>query len=238
MPKLEILPALDLRAGGVVRLRQGSFGEETRYVLDPVQQVEQWLAEGAEWVHMVDLDGAKSGRPMNTAIIRNVAEKTKAKLQIGGGVRSLDHAHWLLDCGVQRVVFGTRVATDLQFAEAAFAELGEQAVVGIDARDGRVAIAGWTESTDLTANEYGKRLADLGACRFVFTDIATDGMLAGPNVRALKAFAESVGKPVIASGGVTSVQDLAALREVTGIEGAIVGRALLEGRVTLSDLLA
>jgi phosphoribosylformimino-5-aminoimidazole carboxamide ribotide isomerase len=233
-----LIPAIDLRGGAVVRLRQGSFQEETRYGSTPVELVNSWLEQGATWVHMVDLDGARSGRPVNTELIRSVAENTKAHLQTGGGVRSLEHASWLLDCGVKRVVFGTRIATDLAFAKQALSELGDAAVVGVDARDGIVAIAGWTESTTQSALDLGKRLADLGARRFVFTDIATDGMLNGPNLEALAEFAEAVGVPVIASGGVSSVTDIQEVAQIPGVESAIVGRALIEGRLDLKEALA
>ncbi len=232
-----VIPAIDLRGGGVVRLRQGSFQDETRYSANPVDLVRQWLEQGAEWVHMVDLDGAKSGRPVNTALVREVAEQTTAKLQVGGGVRSLEHAHWLIDCGVRRVVFGTRLATDLGFAAETFAELGEKAVVGIDAKDGMVAVAGWTEATSQTALGLGAKLAELGAKRFVFTDIATDGMLAGPNLEALAEFAEAVGVPVVASGGVSTYDDLAEIAEIPGVDAAIVGRAFLEGRLSVPEAI-
>jgi phosphoribosylformimino-5-aminoimidazole carboxamide ribotide isomerase len=234
-----IFPAIDLRGGRCVRLVQGDFARETVYDDDPVAMALRFRAQGAEFLHVVDLDGAREGAPRNLEVVRRLAKETGLRLQVGGGVRSLEIARELLDAGVERVVAGSRLASDDEFAKTLFAELGERVVAGIDARGGVVAVQGWTQTSGVPATDLARRLQLLGARRLIVTDIATDGMLTGPNIAFLEEMLEAVAMPVIASGGVGSLEDLSTLARLQpkGLEGAIVGKALYEGRFLLSEAI-
>jgi phosphoribosylformimino-5-aminoimidazole carboxamide ribotide isomerase len=240
-----IFPAIDLKDGKCVRLRQGSFDEVTTYDDNPVRAAERWRDEGARWLHLVDLDGARHGEAHtdNLAAITKIVQATGLPIQVGGGVRSADAANRLLDLGVTRIIAGTAVARDAALAESLFTHFGERIAVGVDARDGYVAVQGWVEHIGETATAFVERMFRLGASRFIFTDISRDGMLTGVNIASLARVAAVVpAAHVIASGGVTTVEDIDALLHLrdTGtanIEGAIVGKALYVGTVTLPDLL-
>jgi len=235
-----ILPAIDLRAGKCVRLRQGDYAQETVYGEDPAAVARQFAEEGAEWIHVVDLDGAKTGQPENFDSIRAIVQSSGAKVEVGGGIRTLETAQKLLAAGVGRVIFGSRLLATEDKGATLFQELGEQAVAGIDARNGKVATIGWTEQSEVEAVDFARELERNGAKRFIVTDIATDGMLQGPNLPMLEAFAKAVKSPIIASGGIANLEDLKAIQALPteNIEGIIVGKAIYENRFTTKEAIA
>lgn len=234
-----LYPAIDIQGGRCVRLVQGRMDEATVYGEDPSAMARRWVAEGAQALHIVDLDGAREGRPQNGEAVLAIRRAVSVPLQVGGGLRTSEAAASYLDAGVDRVVVGTRAALDGEFlAELCEAHPGRVAV-GIDARDGRVALKGWTEVIALEALELARRAEDLGASSIIYTDIARDGTLSGPNVEAVGALARDVSLPVIASGGVATVEDLRRLKalEADGVEGVIVGKALYEETLTVAEAL-
>jgi len=235
-----ILPAIDLLRGKCVRLIQGDYAQETVYGEDPAAMAAQFAEQGAEWIHVVDLDGAKSGQTENIDSIRAIVRTSGVKVEVGGGVRSLETAKRLLDQGVNRVIFGTRLLSMGDQAASLFEALGEQAVAGIDSRDGKVAAAGWTEQSSVDAVQLAQHLESQGARRFIVTDIATDGMLQGPNLDMLVEFTKAVRAPIVASGGISSLQDLQNIRglDQPSIEGIIVGKAIYENRFTVAEAIA
>jgi len=235
-----ILPAIDLRGGKCVRLAQGDFDREKIYDEDPIKVATSFQAEGAEWLHLIDLDGAKTGHPANLETVRRIAQETRLKIEFGGGVRTLEIARELLEAGVQRVVLGTAVISNPDLAKTIFQELGEQAVAGIDSRDGKVATAGWLDTSSDDAVDVAKRVERDGARRIIFTDIARDGMLTGPNLPQLRRIVQNVAIPVIQSGGISSLNDLKELAEMAedAPEGVIVGRAIYEAKFTVAQALA
>ena len=234
---VQILPAIDILAGRAVRLRQGSFDEVTVYNNDPVDQAKRWADAGAEIIHVVDLDGALVGEPVNFAVIEAIAAAVAVPVQVGGGIRSDSTLQRLHDAGVERMVLGTALITDPAFVQrACFRWPG--IVAGVDARDGRVAIEGWRQGTDFDVNEVVAELGTLGVRRLVYTDISLDGMQKGPNVKAYRALAQTTEAAIIASGGVTTLDDVRALAEVEGVEGVIIGRALYEGTINLARAIA
>lgn len=235
-----ILPAIDLRGGKCVRLVQGSFDKETVYDDDPVAVAKRWESLGATHLHVVDLDGAREGRPVNHEIVRQIVESVGMLVEIGGGIRDEDTAKQYLDIGVGRIILGTVAAMNRVLTRLLVGAYGERIVVGIDAREGRASIEGWQENTVFNATDLGRQLAALGCRRFVFTDISRDGMLTGPNLGSLSAFTHAVGVPVIASGGVSTLADITLLKrlEPSGVEGAIIGKALYDGRIDLKEALA
>jgi phosphoribosylformimino-5-aminoimidazole carboxamide ribotide isomerase len=234
---VQILPAIDILAGRVVRLRQGSFDEVTIYNNDPVDQAKRWEAAGAEIIHVVDLDGALTGEPVNRWAVEAIAAAVSVPIQVGGGVRTDRTLENLFDAGVSRVVLGTALINDPAFVTRATARW-PGIVAGVDARNGRVAIEGWKLGTDFDVAEVVSELASLGVHRLVYTDISLDGMQSGPNVKAYRSLVKSTGAKVIASGGVTTIADIRALAEVEGVEGVIVGRALYEGTIDLARAIA
>lgn len=235
-----VFPAIDILAGRAVRLAQGDYERVTVYNEDPLAQAREFAEAGAEWVHVVDLDGARDGVPGNIATIERIAGESGLPVQTGGGIRTLETMQRLADAGVARMVLGTKLATDPAFVREAVAGFGADAVVaGIDARDGMVAVEGWREGTATPAAELVAELRDLGIRHLVYTDISRDGMQTGVNVDAYEQIAETAGFPVIASGGVSTLDDfreLAALGPDT-IEGAITGRALYEGAFKLKHAI-
>ncbi|PLR85359.1 1-(5-phosphoribosyl)-5-[(5-phosphoribosylamino)methylideneamino]imidazole-4-carboxamide isomerase [Bacillus canaveralius] len=234
-----IYPAIDMRGGKCVRLLQGDYAKETVYGDSPFAMAKQFAADGAEWIHMVDLDGAKNGKRVNDQYVIQAARDLQANVQIGGGIRTeADIAHYL-ENGISRVIIGSIAVSNPDFATEMIKKYREQIAVGIDAKDGFVATHGWVTTSEVSAIELGKRFADAGAETFIFTDIATDGTLSGPNLQAVKQMAEETGKSVIASGGVSTLDDLNQLKayEKSGITGAIVGKALYEKRFTLAEAL-
>lgn len=234
-----IYPAIDMRGGKCVRLLQGNYDQETVYGESPFAMAQSFAESGANWIHMVDLDGAKDGKRVNDQFVIEAAQELKAKVQIGGGIRTeQDIAHYL-DQGVERVIIGSIAVSNPEFAIEMVKKYGSHIAIGIDAKDGYVATHGWIETSTVKAVELGKRFVDAGAETFIFTDIATDGMLSGPNLEAIELMAKETGKQVIASGGVSALADLTALKQLSsvGVSGAIVGKALYEGRFTLAEAL-
>ncbi len=223
-----------------MRLIQGDANRERVYGDDPVAAARRWEAAGAPYLHVVDLDGAFAGRPANEAVITRLIASVGVPVEVGGGVRGLDVIARLLAAGAARVILGTVAATDPALLEAACARFGDRVAVAIDAREGAVVTEGWVAGAGESALAAAARVARAGARRIIYTDTARDGMLAGPNFAAFEALLRAVDLPVIASGGVSSAEDVRRLRalEPMGLEGVIVGRALYEGRVRLEDLLA
>ena len=235
-----LYPAIDLKGGQVVRLKRGEMAEATVYADDPAAQAASFARQGFGWIHVVDLDGAFAGRPANAEAVRGIlAAVPGLSVQLGGGIRDMATAEAWLAAGVTRLILGSAAVKDPDFARAACRAFPGRVALGIDARDGFVATEGWAETSSITATELAQRFADSGAAAVIYTDIARDGMLAGVNVAATAALARAVALPVIASGGVASVQDIVALRaEGAGIAGAILGRALYDGRVAPAEALA
>lgn len=234
-----IFPAIDMRQGKCVRLLQGRAEQETIYFEDPIAVAQRWQAEGAAWLHLVDLDGAMSAGSGNRAIAKRIFGVLRIPVQFGGGVRSMEDVEEILEAGAARVIVGTAAVQNPEFLKEAVQRFSEQIVVGIDARNGQVATHGWNQVGSLEAVAFAQTLARSGVRRVVYTDIAKDGMLVGPNLEATQRLAVDSQLQVIASGGVGSLDDLRALRglEPMGIEGAIVGKALYEGRFTLKEAI-
>jgi len=236
-----VFPAIDVLDGTAVRLLQGDYNHVTVYNWDVVAQAADWVDGGAKWLHMVDLDGARSGLPANLAHISAVAARfPDLMIQVGGGIRNQDSAQRLLDAGVSRVIFGTALVTDFEKVGAIVETLGsERVVAGIDARDGLVATEGWRAGSSIEANALAKELSAIGIRHLVFTDIARDGAQTGIDTEAYRHIADAAGFPVIVSGGVTSLADIEAVRELgeTVAEGVIVGRALYEKNFTLPQAI-
>ncbi|NMH75260.1 1-(5-phosphoribosyl)-5-[(5-phosphoribosylamino)methylideneamino]imidazole-4-carboxamide isomerase [Bacillus sp. RO2] len=234
-----IYPAIDMRGGKCVRLLQGDYSKETVYGDSPFDMAKTFVDQGAEWIHMVDLDGAKAGSPVNDRFVLQVARELSAKVQIGGGIRTVEDVERYLENGVNRVILGSAAINDPDFVKAMLAKYGKKIAIGLDAKDGYVATEGWVETSTVKATVLGKELADAGAETFIFTDIATDGMLSGPNVDATVELARVTGASVIASGGVSSVDDLMALRKYAGdgVSGSIVGKAIYTEKINLASAL-
>jgi len=233
---VELYPAVDVQGGRVVRLRQGAADDATAYADDPVAVAQGFARDGARWVHFVDLDRA-FGRGDNRALARGFLAAVGVPVQVGGGLRTPEAIEEMLDWGATRVVIGTKAATDPELVEQLLARHGpERLAVGIDAKNGQVAVRGWTEVFDLTALQLAERVHAQGARTVIYTDVARDGMLTGPDIGGARALAV-LGLNVIASGGVASLDDLRAVR-AAGLAGAIIGRALYEGRFTLPEALA
>jgi phosphoribosylformimino-5-aminoimidazole carboxamide ribotide isomerase len=228
-----ILPAIDIKDGQCVRLYQGDYAQMTTYDADPVQVALRWQAAGASWLHLVDLDGAAQGHPVNADLIGRIKKATTLHIEVGGGMRSLEHIQQILDLGIDRIVLGTVAITNRALLQEALARHGASVVVGLDARNGQVAISGWRETSQVKAVDLARELSALGVQRFVYTDIARDGALSGPNFAALAEMRQAVNAALIASGGVSSLADLSSLAQ-SGVEGAIVGKAIYTGDVDLA----
>lgn len=230
---MQLYPAIDLMNGQAVRLRQGRAEEKTIYSNDPVAVAREWEARGGDWLHVVDLDAAFSGEQTNLEVVRRMADAVRIPVQMGGGIRDEAAIERALAAGVSRVVIGTRAAAGDDFVERAVARFGgDKIAVGIDAKDGFVAVKGWTESTKVEASALATKVGEIGVGALIYTDIATDGMLQGPNLESVKKIVACTQAPVIASGGVSSAWDLCALEKITGLSGAIIGKALFDGRIT------
>jgi phosphoribosylformimino-5-aminoimidazole carboxamide ribotide isomerase len=228
---LTLYPAIDLKEGRCVRLERGDMARATVFNDDPAAQARTFAAAGCAWIHVVDLDGAFAGKPMNAEAVRAIRAAVGLKIQLGGGIRDRATIDGWLAAGVTRVVLGTAAVRDPALVrEAAKAHPGRIAV-GIDAKGGKVAVQGWAETTELSTAELGKRFEDAGVAALIHTDVDRDGLLQGVNVEATAALAHAVKLPVIASGGVASLDDLVRLKKVAGIEGVIIGRAIYDGRV-------
>lgn len=237
--KFTIYPAIDMRGGKCVRLLQGDYDKETVYGDSPFEMAKKFADEGAKWIHMVDLDGARDGKRVNDQFVIQAAKDLGVNVQIGGGIRSEEDINHYLENGVSRVIIGSIAVSNPEFAQEMVRKYGAKIAIGLDAKDGFVATHGWLNTSEVSAVELGKRFADAGAETFIFTDIATDGTLAGPNLEATRQLALETGKSVIASGGVSSLDDLGALRQLRedGVSGAIVGKAIYEGRFSVKSAL-
>ncbi|MDQ3813094.1 MAG: 1-(5-phosphoribosyl)-5-[(5-phosphoribosylamino)methylideneamino]imidazole-4-carboxamide isomerase [Armatimonadota bacterium] len=235
---MEIIPAIDIRGGQCVRLLQGDYAHETVYGADPVAMAQRWVAEGAPRLHIVDLDGAREGAPANLEIVARITQTVPVPVQLGGGLRTAGAIEKVLEAGVQRCIIGTKAAQQPEWAQQMFAQFGEAIILGLDARNGFVATSGWQETSQIPAVHFAQTMQEFGCARIIFTDIARDGTLAGPNAEALRAVAEAVEIPIIASGGVHKATDIRILKNIPNVDGAIVGKALYEGTTTLGKLLA
>lgn len=235
---MEIIPAIDLRGGNCVRLYQGDYAQETVFSANPLAVAERWQAEGGQRLHIVDLDGAHSGNPANLAAITAITRRLDIPVQVGGGIRSVDTAAALLDAGAARIVVGTAAVANPDLVAGLCQRFGgERVVAALDARDGLVAIRGWTETSAITATELARRMANLGVLRLLYTDISRDGTLEEPNYDATAALVRDSGLRVLAAGGVGAATHIAQLAR-TGAEAAIIGRALYTGDITLAAALA
>ena len=227
-----LYPAIDLMGGQAVRLRQGRAQDKTVYSDDPVSVALEWAARGGDWLHVVDLDAAFTGEPSNLELVRRMAGAIGIPVQLGGGIRDEAAIGRALDAGVARVVVGTRAAAGDDFVVHAVQRFGgDKIAVGIDARDGFVAVRGWTEGTKIRAFDLAEQAGEGGVGAVIYTDIATDGMLQGPNIKAVASVVTGTKAPVIASGGVSSASDLCVLAQIEGLSGAIIGKALFDGLI-------
>ncbi|MGC3991515.1 MAG: 1-(5-phosphoribosyl)-5-[(5-phosphoribosylamino)methylideneamino]imidazole-4-carboxamide isomerase [Chthoniobacteraceae bacterium] len=232
-----ILPAIDLMDGQVVRLRQGKADQKTVYSNDPVAFARQWADEGGDYLHLVDLDAAFTGESKNLEIVGEIAKSISIPCELGGGMRNEAALEQAFNAGVSRVVIGTRASESIDFVEKMATRFGsERIAVGIDARDGIVSVKGWTESSGQSALELAKAAEKSGAGTIIYTDIATDGMMAGPNFAELEKMLTALRCQLIASGGVTTPEDVQQLQQMPGLYGAIIGKALYEKTITLSAL--
>lgn len=233
---MRIYPAIDIINGACVRLVRGDYDKVTTFADDPCEVALRWQREGGEFIHIVDLDGARSGMMPNADLIRRIARSLDVPVEVGGGIRNMDCVEKYLESGVERVIIGTSALNDPEFVRRAVEKYGDKIAVGIDAKDGMVAVNGWEEVSRTSAIELAKDMQSIGVKSIIYTDIATDGMLMGPNVDAMKEMSDAVDMDVVASGGVSSTEDLEKLK-ATGVEGAIIGKALYTGNVTLVDAI-
>jgi phosphoribosylformimino-5-aminoimidazole carboxamide ribotide isomerase len=231
-----IYPAIDVKDGKCVRLTQGKFNDVTVYSENPVEMALQWERMGARYLHVIDLDGARLGEPRNTAVISEMAVKLGIPVQLGGGIRSIERIEILLCKGIQRVILGTSAVKDPKLVKEAIRNFENNVVIGIDAKEGKVAIDGWATTSDFTAVDFARKMEDLGARTIIYTDISRDGMLNGPNLKAMEEMVKAVGIEIIASGGVGKLEDIKNLKEI-GMPGVIVGKALYTGDVDLAEAL-
>jgi phosphoribosylformimino-5-aminoimidazole carboxamide ribotide isomerase len=233
---MEVIPSIDIRGGFCVRLYQGDYGNETVFSDDPVQTALRWQSMGPPRLHIVDLDGAATGKPGNMELIRNIAVAMLIPTQLGGGIRDVATLKELLSAGLDRVILGTAAVEDTEFVKEACSKYGQSIVVSIDTRDGMMATRGWTQETKVSGIEFALQMAQLGVRRFIYTDIVRDGTLTEPNFTAISELITQTGLPVIAAGGIASVQHLVMLKKL-GAEGAIIGKALYTGDIDLKQAL-
>jgi phosphoribosylformimino-5-aminoimidazole carboxamide ribotide isomerase len=235
-----LFPAIDLKEGVAVRLEQGDMARATVFHHDPAAQARAFEDQGFDYLHIVDLDGAFAGKPMNAGAVENILKTVSIPVQLGGGIRNTATVEGWLDKGVRRVIIGTAAVRDPPFVKQAARDFPGQVAVGLDARDGKVAVEGWAETSELSALDIARRFEDAGVAAIVYTDVARDGMLTGLNLDATIALAEAISIPVIASGGLASLDDIKALLEphAKKLAGAIAGRALYDGRLDAVEALA
>ena len=233
---MRIYPAIDIKDSKCVRLLRGSFSDVTVYGDNPAEMAKKWESLGGEFIHVVDLDGALKGHGVNAEAIKEICNSVSVPVQTGGGIRTMEDIEAKLNCGISRVIIGTKAVADAEFVKNAVKKYGDKIVIGIDAKDGMVAIEGWEKTSDFTAVEFGKKMADLGVKTIIYTDIATDGTLMGPNVEAMAEMVRATGIDIIASGGIGSIEHIKALLP-TGVEGVICGRALYTGDVLLDEAI-
>lgn len=235
-----VIPAIDLKEGKCVRLEQGLMDKDTVFNDNPAEQALEWQRQGAELLHIVDLDGAFAGEPKNRGAIEAIVKSIDIPAQLGGGIRDIATIEAYLSMGLSRVIIGTAAQRNPELVREACARFPGRIVVGIDAKDGLVAVQGWAEVTGITAVELARKFEDCGVSAIIYTDISRDGMLQGPNIEATRTLAESVGIPVIASGGVSSLRDIENLMAVesSGVSGVITGKAVYTGAIKLSEAIA
>lgn len=234
---MEVIPAIDIRGGRCVRLYQGDYGQETVYAEDPSEVASQWISLGAMRLHIVDLDGAKVGEPVNLPIIKAIVSSTTVPVQIGGGIRTFEAAQTAIYTGVDRVIIGTAAVADPGLLNLLVDELGaERIVVSVDAKDGMVALRGWTESSEVSASDLIQQMSSIGVTRFLYTDITRDGTLTEPNFESIQSLISDSGTNLLAAGGISSVEHLTRLAKL-GAEGAVVGKALYTGDIDLKEAL-
>jgi len=232
-----ILPAIDIKDGQCVRLTKGDFATAEKVAEDPLETALFFQQTGAEWVHMVDLDGAKEGSPRNSGVFLHVARNTRLKVELGGGIRTLENIDFYMEQGVSRVILGSAAISDPELVKAAVKKYGERVAVGIDARNGMVSGGGWLNDSDIYYLELAKRMEDIGVRCIIFTDISKDGTLSGPNLEQLGKLNEAVSCDIIASGGIHTMKDIVDLKEM-GLYGAICGKSIYKGTLSLSEALA
>ncbi|QZY57235.1 1-(5-phosphoribosyl)-5-[(5-phosphoribosylamino)methylideneamino]imidazole-4-carboxamide isomerase [Crassaminicella profunda] len=230
-----IFPAIDLRGGNCVRLKQGKFQDENIYSKNPVEIAKKWEEQGAKYIHVVDLDGALEGVSKNSHVIKEIIKATNIPVQLGGGIRKIKDIENVLSYGVSRVILGTSAVKIDGFVEEALKTFGEKIAVSIDAKKGYVAVDGWTKTSDIKAIDFAKKLEGLGLKTLIYTDIAKDGMLLGPNFKELKELKENINIDLIASGGISKKEDVEKLSTL-GLYGAIIGKALYTGDIALEEL--
>jgi len=233
-----LIPAIDLKGGRCVRLLQGDLNAETVYSEDPLEMALRWEDQGAKRLHLVDLDGAVAGSPVHLHLIEHIVKSVKIPVQIGGGIRTMDQMDRYLGIGIANVILGTIALKDPLLLREACLSFKNKIIVGIDSRKGKVAIRGWLEESEESVLDLSKRMADVGVASLILTDIEKDGMLEGPNFRLYERLSKAVSIPLIASGGVTTLAQIKRLAQISGVSGAIVGKALYEGRLSLSEALA
>lgn len=231
-----IYPAIDIKDGKCVRLAQGKFEKVTVYSDAPVNMALTWESLGAEYLHIVDLDGARTGTPQNISIISEMGVKLGIPIQLGGGIRTIEAIEMALSKGVNRVILGTSAVKDEQLVKKAIESFGTNIAIGIDAREGMVAIEGWVKTSKFSAMEFAKKMENLGVKTLIYTDISKDGMLKGPNLKALSNMVEHVDLEVIASGGISSIEDIKNLKEI-GVPGLIIGKALYTEDIDLREAI-
>ena len=234
-----IFPAIDIRGGKCVRLEEGRFDRETVFAENPVEAARRWVEAGSKWLHIVDLDGARAGKPVNLKVVEEIAGTFDVRIQLGGGIRTAANVDEVLAAGVQRVILGSVAVKSPELVRQVCADYGERIVIGIDARGGEVAVEGWEKAGLVQVEELALRMKEAGASRIIYTDISRDGMLTGVNVAATLQLADKSGLKIIASGGVRGMEDILALQPLTerGVEGVIIGKALYTGAISIKDAL-
>ena len=236
---MDVIPAIDILDGRCVRLYQGDYQQSEVFGEDPVEVAQRWYSQGAKYLHVVDLDGARDGKPKNLKVIEAIARSIPIRVQMGGGLRDRESIVSVLNSGVSRVILGTAAVENSQLIADICAEFPEQIMIGIDARDGKVATRGWLTTSEVMAVDLAKRMTSIGIAGIIYTDIHRDGTMQGPNIEALRQLAENVDVPVIASGGISSITDLLNLLslESMGVKGAIVGKAIYTGDIQLREAI-
>ncbi|MBI3584518.1 MAG: 1-(5-phosphoribosyl)-5-[(5-phosphoribosylamino)methylideneamino]imidazole-4-carboxamide isomerase [Nitrospinae bacterium] len=234
-----IIPAIDIKGGRCVRLFQGKMNQETVYSDDPVSVAKRWEDEGAEFLHLVDLDGAVSGAPKNKEIIGNIIRSVKIPVEVGGGIRNVDSIKEYISMGSRKVIIGTTALENPELVREACKMYYDKIMVGIDAKNGQVAVRGWEDVTGTSASVLAKKFEGMGISGIIYTDISRDGTLSGPNIDSIKSFAESVNIPIIASGGVSNINDIKNIMKLKkhGVTGVIVGKAIYSGSVNLREAI-
>lgn len=234
---MDILPAIDLISGKCVRLIQGEYDKQITYKDDPVEQAAEFKQAGSDWLHIVDLEGAKAGKPVNVDSIKAIVDSGLGlKIEVGGGIRDEQAISDMIDIGIDRLIIGTRAVTEFDWFSRMAAKFPNKLALGLDARGSQISVDGWTKQGQLDLWEFAAQAARLPIAAIIYTDISKDGMLAGPNIERTRALVDAVNLPVIAAGGVTTTEDIVNLKQ-SGVAGAIIGRALYEGSIELKDAI-